>query len=43
MLVYKMNSFYYFFYEDVEIEDLWGERLHVLKKLQVCNIEFTKV
>ena len=43
MLVYKMNSFYYFFYEDVEIEDPWGERLHVLKKLQVCNIEFTKV
>ena len=45
MLFYKMNSFYYFFYEEVEIEDPCGERYHVFKKkkLEVYNIEFIKV
>ena len=38
MLLCKMNSFYYYFNEDVGREDPSVERLNVLKKLQVYNL-----
>ena len=38
-----MNSFYYFFYEDLRREDPCVERLNVMKKLQVYDLWFTTI
>ena len=38
MVAYKMNSFYYYFYEDLGSGEACVERLNILKKLLLCNI-----
>ena len=43
MLLHKMNSFNYYFYEDVGRGDACMECLNVLKKLQVYNLYLLKL